>query len=221
MDPSFSRAVEDFRQRLGRYDWSSQSPSRRQILEVFLRLALEHGFNSVSLRMIAAEIGIKAPSIYAHFPGGRDEIVAASLRWHFHKFGTAVLESLADCRSADQAWTAMVGVHLQRQLQLPESNLWDLLMATDRMVHNLPGDLSAEANELVALYEELYRAAARDMGVEYPDEAIKLVMTLLEGASRWCTGGEDPRKLRKLAVRADRLTRSMLDLAAERASAAR
>ncbi|MGV0807980.1 TetR/AcrR family transcriptional regulator [Mycolicibacterium setense] len=220
MDPSFSRAVEGFRQRLGQYDWSSQSPYRRQILEVFLRLALEHGFNSVSLRMIAAEIGIKAPSIYAHFPDGRDEIVAASLRWHFHKFGTAVLESLADCRSADEAWTAMVGVHLRRQLQLPESNLWDLLIATDGMVHNLPSDLSAEANELVALYEELYRAAAREMGVEHPDEAIKLVMTLLEGAGRWCTGGEDPHEFPELAARADALTRAMLGFAAERASAA-
>jgi AcrR family transcriptional regulator len=215
MVPSLAQATEDFEQHLNQNDWTGQSPARRRILDAFLGLALEHGVNSVSMRMIAQALNIKAPSLYAHFANGREEIVAESLRWHFHKFGMAILEELATCTSADQAWTAMVRVHLSRQLELPESNLWDLIIATDRMVHNLPAEMSAEAEELVGLYDGLFRAAAHEMGVNEPHEAVRLVMTLLEGASRWCDWSDDQDQQQLLVERADQLSRLMLQQAAD------
>ena len=214
MVPSLAQATEDFEQHLNQNDWTGHSPARRRILDAFLRLALEHGVNSVSMRMIAQALDIKAPSLYAHFPDGREEIVTQSLRWHFHKFGTAILDELSACRSADQAWTAMVRVHLSRQLELPESNLWDLIIATDRMVHNLPTEISAEAGELVELYDGLFRAAAHEMGFADPHEAVRLVMTLLEGASRWCDWPDDTHQQQLLVERADQLSRLMLQQAA-------
>lgn len=212
-DTELARAVDDFRSRLSQYDWSGQSASRRQILEAFLALALQRGFNSVSMRMMAQELGIKAPSLYAHFPRGRDEIVAESLRWHFYKFGTAILNDVASCTSADETWTTMVRTQLTLQLQLPENNLWDLLIATDRMVHVLPTDVSAEADELVELYERMFRGAAHDMGFNEPEEAVRVVMTLLEGASKWCRPGDNFEDLALMVGRADALSRSVLALA--------
>ncbi|MEU1953506.1 TetR/AcrR family transcriptional regulator [Nocardia rhamnosiphila] len=205
-----AQASEDLRRHLDKYDWSGQSPARRNILGEFLRLATAHGFTSVSMRMLAKAIDIKAPSIYAHFPAGRDEIVAESLRWHFHQFGSAVLTGLEPATDAEQAWAAMVRVHLTRQLRLPESNLWDLLVATDKMAHFLPAEVRAEADNWVALYERLYVAAAAELGVAAPDEAIRIVMTLLEGATRWCDWHGDDAELEPLADRAVALTRAVL-----------
>ncbi|MFI6367736.1 TetR/AcrR family transcriptional regulator [Nocardia sp. NPDC050630] len=213
VQPLFTQAADVFRRHLDKYDWSDQSPSRRHILQAFLRLATANGFNSVSMRMIAREVDIKAPSIYAHFPEGRDEIVAESLRWHFHRFGIAILEAVDQSESPEASWDAMVRVHLTRQLRLPESNLWDLLVATDKMVHNLPADVRTEADQWVDLYERMYRAAAADMGIESPDETVRIVMALLESASRWSAWNGDDKELPRLADRAVALTRSILDLA--------
>lgn len=170
------------------FDWSSQTPARRAALEAFLRLSNVNGFSAVTMRALATELNIKAPSLYAHFPNGRDEIVAESLRWHFSKFAFAILAEVEKTETAQEFWDAMVREHLIRQVTLPESNLWDLLIATDRIVRFLPSGLHEEVDRWVNFYEDLYRASAEDMGVEgTTDEHIHLVLTVIEGSGRWCT----------------------------------
>ncbi|WP_371573498.1 TetR/AcrR family transcriptional regulator [Streptomyces sp. NBC_01314] len=207
------RAVEEFDKHLSELDWSHRSESRRAILEVFLRLATENGFNSVSMRMIAKEMAIKAPSLYNHFPDGRDEIVAESLRRHFYKFGIAVLDGVRDVPDPGDGWRRMVHVHLTRQVELPESNLWDLLVATDQVVRFLPQPLRAEVDAWVDLYEALYRAAAQDMGFGPSVQQVKLVMTVLEGANRWVMWDGEPRSLAALVEKANTATLALLELA--------
>lgn len=219
-DEFFIQASEDLRLYLDAIDWSRQSPSRQRILEVFLRLAVENGFNSVSMRMLAKALDIKAPSVYSHFPDGRDEIVTESLRWHFHQFGTALLAEVDQARSADEYWAALVRVHLTRQLTLPESNLWDLLVATDRMAGFLPDDLRAEVTQWIGLHEAMYRAAARDLGVESPDELVRVVVTLLEGATRWCNWSGSDDDLPALTDHVVALTRSLLTVVTPQAGIA-
>jgi AcrR family transcriptional regulator len=180
--------MERLREHLEQFDWSSQTPARRAALEAFLRLSNVRGFSAVTMRALATELSIKAPSLYAHFPNGRDEIVAESLRWHFSKFGFAILGAVETTETAEEFWDAMVREHLIRQVTLPESNLWDLLVATDTIVRFLPPGLHAEVDRSVSFYEDLYRASAADMGVEgTTDEHIHLVLTVIEGAGRWCT----------------------------------
>ncbi|MFM9591788.1 TetR/AcrR family transcriptional regulator [Streptomyces scabiei] len=206
-------AVEEFDKHLSELDWSHQSASRRAILEAFLRLATENGFNSVTMRMIAKEMSIKAPSLYNHFPEGREEIVAESLRWHFYKFGIALLEEVRGVQDPGEGWRRMVRVHLTRQIELPESNLWDLLVATDQVVHFLAPTLRQEVDAWVDLYEALYRAAAEDMGFGPSVQQVKLVMTVLEGASRWAMWDGRKRSLAPLAEKANRATLALLEVA--------
>ncbi|MEV7395073.1 TetR/AcrR family transcriptional regulator [Streptomyces sp. NPDC091215] len=212
-EEQWPRAVEEFDRHLGELDWSRQSASRQAILEAFLRLATENGFNSVTMRMIAREMSIKAPSLYNHFPDGRDEIVAESLRWHFYKFGVALLDEVRGVPDPGEGWRRMVHVHLTRQIELPESNLWDLLVATDQVVHFLPSVLREEVDAWIDLYEALYRAAAEDMGFGPSVQQVKLVMTVLEGANRWAMWDGKPRSLASLAEKANRATLALLELA--------
>lgn len=206
-------ALEAFREHMAKFDWSGQSNSRRKILQAFLRLATQHGFNAVSMRMIANEVDVKAPSLYAHFPNGRDEIVAESLRWHFYRFGVALITAVERTQSAEEYWNSMVKLHFTRQVSLPESNLWDLLVAADSMLHFLDADLRGEVDLWLSLHESMYISAAADMGCKDPEAPVRVVIALLESATRWIpitpTSETD---LQPLADRAASLSRSVLQL---------
>lgn len=210
--PPYIAARDALVHRLGEWNWTGQNASRRHILEAFLELAIVHGFNSVSMRMIAKAVNIKAPSLYAHFPAGRDEIVAESLRWHFHRFGTALIDAVDQATSADEFWDSMIRLHFIRQVRFPESNLWDLLVATDKMVGILPAELRAQVDDWVNLYENMYVSAALDMGYPDAEERVKVVMTLLEGATRWAPVRSEDVELEALADRAVLLSRAVLKL---------
>ncbi len=55
-----------------------ETPSTRQrALEVALALFSRRGYDGVSLGDIAGELGIKPPSLYKHFPGGKGELYEA------------------------------------------------------------------------------------------------------------------------------------------------
>jgi AcrR family transcriptional regulator len=206
-------ALAEFAHHLDADDWTGLTSSKRRVLEAYLELCVRHGFNAVSMRTLAAELQIKAPSLYSHFAGGRDEIVEESLRWHFHRFATALIQAVADTTSADQFWDAMVKVHFTRQVQLAESNMWDLLVATDRMAHVLPTQLSKQVGHWIDLYEALYVAAAHDMGFADAERRVKVVMTILEGATRWFDAQNDDRSLGLAANQAVLLSREILHLA--------
>ncbi|NUS83527.1 MAG: TetR/AcrR family transcriptional regulator [Streptomyces sp.] len=186
--------------------------AKRRVLEAFLRLCIRHGMESVSMRTLAKELNIKPPSIYTHFPEGRDEIVAVSLRWYFDQFGRALCEAVSDAENAPEFWDAMVRLHFTRQIRLPESNLWDLLVATDRMVHHLPTDLSEQVMHWVDLYEALFQAAALDMGIRDAERRIKVVMTVLEGSTRWFDPDSSDAELAAGADQAVLISHELLNL---------
>ncbi|MGN7862392.1 TetR/AcrR family transcriptional regulator [Microbacterium sp. 22303] len=183
------------------------TPSQARILDAFLRLAITNGFDSVTMRMIGRSVGIKAPSIYAHFPGGREEIVAESLRWHFRQFGLALLDATGGRQSPDEFWESMVRLHFVRQSTLPESNLWDLLVQTDRMAAIFPPDLRHRVAMWVEIHEDMYVAAAEDLGFEEPREAVRTVIALLEATTRWASAGSS---LDDASTRAIALSRHLL-----------
>lgn len=209
---SYETARDAFAHRLEEWDWAGQGASRRHILEAFLELAIANGFSSVSMRTIANAVNIKPPSLYSHFPAGRDEIVAESLRWHFHRFGVALLDAVGQATSAEDFWEAMVRLHFTRQVRLPESNLWDLLVATDRMAGILPAAVRTQVNDWVNLHQDMYVAAAVDMGYPEAEERVKVVMTILEGATRWASPECNDEELEILSDRAVQLSYAVLGL---------
>lgn len=209
---SYETARDAFAHRLEEWDWAGQGASRRHILEAFLELAIANGFSSVSMRTIANAVNIKPPSLYSHFPAGRDEIVAESLRWHFHRFGVALLDAVGQATSAEDFWEAMVRLHFTRQVRLPESNLWDLLVATDRMAGILPAAVRTQVNDWVNIHQDMYVAAAVDMGYPEAEERVKVVMTILEGATRWASPECNDEELEILSDRAVQLSYAVLGL---------
>lgn len=214
------RAAEALRVYLANTDWSGMSYRRKQILEAFVSLACSRGYESVSMRDVGQEVGVKAPSIYRHFENGRDEIVTEAFRWHFYRFASAVLDEVDATGTAEAFWDALVRVHLRRQLESPENNLWDILMASDRIAGFLPAETRAEFYQWLGLYEHMYAAAARELGYEFDEiiKFVKVVVKVLDTASEWCDWDGSPTDLQRCVAQATAISRALLaiDLAAAR-----
>jgi len=185
--PPRLRAANQLRQYLEKVDWSHLTYRRQQILEAFVALASTNGYESVTMRSLGERVGVKAPSIYRHFQG-RDEIVTEAYRWHFYRFASALIEGVDQTDDAREYWNSLVRVHLQRQLESPENDMWDILMASDRIGGFLPADARDEYTEWLGLYEQMLAAAARELGYESADVAkfVKVIVKVLDTANEWC-----------------------------------
>jgi TetR/AcrR family transcriptional repressor of nem operon len=69
------------------------TPSSDKILAAATRIAQAHGYGGLSVRALAEEVGIKAPSLYHHFPSKAD--LAAAVAKRYRENSAATLEALA------------------------------------------------------------------------------------------------------------------------------
>jgi TetR/AcrR family transcriptional repressor of nem operon len=67
--------------------------SRETILAAAKRTAQAHGYNGLNFRDLAVEVGIRAPSIYHHFPSKAD--LGAAVAKRYWQDATADLETIA------------------------------------------------------------------------------------------------------------------------------
>lgn len=202
-------AVRDF---LSSRDWSAQPPARQRILVAFLRLATAKGFNSVTMRTLGRELNMKAPSLYSSFPRGKDEIVAESLRWFTHRFARDLLDAAEATTTPEEYWAALVHFHLAQQLQRPEADLRDLLVTTDRVTRFLSDAVRGEVASWMKLHEDMYAAAAEEMGFRLPRQNTRIIFTLLDGAGRWATWNGSAAELESLLDHTVTLSRSILEV---------
>ena len=96
-----------------------QSPRQQQIVETAFRLLADEGPDALTMRRLAAELGIKAPSLYKHFPD-KQALEAALIDRGFLIWGNAARDAIE--RSGDplanlaNAYRSMAveGPHLYR-----------------------------------------------------------------------------------------------------------
>ena len=83
-------------------DKQAGTGSRDKILAVATRIAQAHGYGGLNLRALAEEVGIKAASLYHHFPSKADLATAVARRYwetaaEAFEAITASTPSAADC----------------------------------------------------------------------------------------------------------------------------
>lgn len=178
------------------FDWSNLTDGRRRVLEAFLRIATTSGYSGVTMRALGRQVNMKAPSLYSHFPDGRDEVVSEGLRWHYFLFAQAVIDALDQTTSAPAFWTALIDQHVRRQLQMLENDMFDLMLATDRISGFLPDETRAEITHLVGLDTALFIGAAHDMGYSGDvSEPVAVILTILDGVRGWSRWDGEPASL--------------------------
>jgi AcrR family transcriptional regulator len=166
----------------------------------------------VSMRTLGKELDLNASSLYSSFPRGKDEIVAEALRWFTHRFAHDLLAAVEATTTPEEYWAALVRFHLAQQLQRPEADLWDLLVATDRVARFLSDEVCAEVASWMTLHENMYAAAAEEMGFQLSRESTRVIFTLLDGAGRWAAWNGSDAELEILLHHAVALSRSILEV---------
>ena len=70
--------------------------STQRVLDVAEGLFIDRGFNAITLRDIADELGIKQASLYYHFPGGKEELFMAMAARLFERHREGLAHALGD-----------------------------------------------------------------------------------------------------------------------------
>lgn len=82
---------------------SDTTDARKRVLDVAEKLFSERGYNAVTLRDIAAEVGIRHTSLYYHVPGGKEalyiEVTERNLRHHHEGLTQSIAYAESNVRS--------------------------------------------------------------------------------------------------------------------------
>ena len=132
---------------------------RGRIAEKAAELFAESGYAGVSMRMIAGKLGIKAASLYNHYPD-KESLYFAALAHAFEKrFAAIEAAAISDKKSAEQRLTETLAVVGRATIDDPVSTRLlqrELLEADDRRLRELTETLFQEPfDRIVGLLEEL------------------------------------------------------------------
>ncbi|TVR68968.1 MAG: TetR/AcrR family transcriptional regulator [Spirochaetaceae bacterium] len=73
---------------------------KRELLDIAERFFREQNYTNVSLGQVAREAGIRKPTIYHHFPGGKEELFVAVQIRMFERVGCELREAIRESGSA-------------------------------------------------------------------------------------------------------------------------
>ena len=166
---------------------SSQRPeggARRQILDAAAAL-LRQGYDATTTREIAARVGIKAGSIYHHYPS-KEAIVSAVVNEGVrvvHEAVTGALAALGPSASPRERMQAAIKAHLLSSLEHSAYT-----SASIRAFAFLPAAVQEDCRVERRRYEEIWRGLVTEAaaaGLLAPGVSQDAVRLLLLGAVNW------------------------------------
>ncbi|HLG75249.1 MAG TPA: TetR/AcrR family transcriptional regulator [Ktedonobacteraceae bacterium] len=84
-------------------DQSTPSEARERVLDAAERLFARRGYAAVTLRDIAAEVGIRHTSLYHHVPGGKEELFMEVMERNFRRHQQGLTNAIAQAHPEVQA----------------------------------------------------------------------------------------------------------------------
>lgn len=183
--------------------------TRSHILATAISLFTRKGYAGTSMREIAAVVGIKAASLYAHCPEGKEQLLRLSLHSILAEFLAFITKSIRfDMRPDEQLWS-VVSRHITWQLENGDQALaWDAAINQFGVVGVLDDDQLTAIRAEQALYHDYLEALVAEVGddpVEARDRATAL-RVMCDQASAWA-GTEGSRPGHDLAAAIERIER--------------
>jgi AcrR family transcriptional regulator len=89
----------------------SPESTKERILNGFAEQLLEVGYRGISLQAITDNVGIKRPSMYHHFPGGKEEIYAEVAQRMIDADAALVAAALSDHENLADRLAALALIH--------------------------------------------------------------------------------------------------------------
>ena len=179
----------------------NESEAREKVIAVADRLFSERGYKAVMLTEIAAEVGIRHPSLYHHFPKGKEqlyvEVMERNLTQHQRGLERSVSSAQPDIRSqllaAAEWFLSQPPMDLMRMihsaaaqklvnlsytaLMLPIRTVLEQAVRRGEMANSR---LDVLAGSIVGMIEQLY-AVPRSSPSDRLEMALFLIDSLLNG----------------------------------------
>lgn len=191
--PTFAACWEEARVIVENGAASDVSPARMRLLLAALEACNGRSIASVSARDIAGKAGIRAASLYSHYPS-KVELLAAAFTWSYTRFLERLVGQVAPGMDGDSLLSGLIRAHLEHDAQFRESGLlWrdspDLETSRDPTVM----ELRARVFYLPQLYRRIVATILVENGVAdllRPKAAI--TVRILNDVDSWY---EDPVQL--------------------------
>lgn len=159
--------------------------TRRLLREAAVELFAKHGFQNVSLRMLAQHVGIQPGSIYNHISNKQDFLYLL-LRAVMEDLQHAVYSSVDGETSATNQFRAFVRTHVI----FHASNI-EAVFIGNMELRNLEEEQLADVLDMRRAYElkfqSLIEAAVKESGgdVASPSFAGRAILSMLNGVAGW------------------------------------
>lgn len=163
--------------------------SRREILDTAARLFAARGYADTSLRDVAAAVGMKAGSLYYHFPS-KEALAAEVLGIGVERIAEAVDRAITDAPS-DSGPRARVEIAIRAHLAtlLHES---DYTSAHIRCLHYAPEAVKRDLRDVRRRYEAVWSGLIAELLPEAEDAERRHLRLALLGALNWSLEWFDP-----------------------------
>lgn len=158
--------------------------STQRVLEVAETLFMDRGYNAITLRDIADELGMKQASLYYHFPGGKEQLFLAMAERMFerHRQGIAAALSAGDDDLRAQLREVAAWFGSQRPLKFMGMMHADLAALSPEHKEHLAQ--KAHAAMFHPLRESFVAAQARgEVRPMHPDLLAGCFLWLMDGLS--------------------------------------
>ena len=156
-------------------------------MDVAERRMRETGYNAVSYRDIASEIGIKSASLHYHFPK-KSDLGEALVKRYSQNFSEAL-----DLKTRDQKWpvdklVAFIDIY---RAALVEQELVCLCAVLGAEAPGLPENVTAEVRNFFEANIDWLADIYAEMGGKSPRAQAKATLAALEGAMIVASVNED------------------------------
>ncbi len=150
------------------------------------------GYAGTSMRQIAAGCGIKAASLYAHFPEGKQQLLREGLRDIYDEFLAYLVAPLREGMDDATALRTVVQQHIRWQLAEGDKAMaWDAAVQQFGVADVLDEDTIDRVRAHQALYHSYLQALVKSSGAEPANDRTTAVVALCDQARRWVDRARD------------------------------
>ena len=164
---------------------SSGIETAARMRQAALRLFARSGYAAVSMREIAAEVGLQAGALYNHFPT-KQELLAALMREHLEGLIAEWESGREGADSPGDALKRFVRFHIRYHLQRP-----DAVFISYMELRSLEPDNFGDVERLRRRYEAFLRDILEDgrrtgiFGIADAPIATMAIIAMLNGLTTW------------------------------------
>lgn len=169
-----------------------QARTRQELVDAVLVVIESDGLEAATIDRVSAQSGISRGTVYAHFPGGRDELLRAA----YARLGTELVARTRAAVSGAADWRGRLSAHAHEMIALaadPKLGHFFNVSGPTLIVSGAERGIGSGAS--VAMIQEDLEAAQAGgevaADVDAAATAVLLVGALREGAIR-VAGGSDP-----------------------------